>query len=219
MSNHVFGDLNALLRSVRSLADKYAQGALSRPEMLVNSAIAAREGACATEDAEAIWNAFHERTTKRVADVGAVGNNEGFGSDKAHTVRCSEVRTVIAAAIKHNDLPETLNDARAIVTTLKGEGRYKGNMQDAFVAIARAAKKSDTTLTEDEIVDAVCPAQQPKDRTEKKELEKQLKQLKVLRDGTKGKPEEGVPPKEPMVSDELLAMIDLCEQRLAQLAG
>jgi hypothetical protein len=212
----MFTDLNALLRSVRSLADKYAQGSLSRPEMLVNTAIAAREGVASTDDAEAIWDAFAERTNKKIADVTVIGGKEGFGSDKAHTVRCSEVRTVIAAAIKHNDLPEVLNDARVTVTNLKGEGRYKGNMQDAFVAIARAAKKSDTPLTEDEVIDAVCPARESPERTEKKELEKLKKQMCVLRDGTKGKPEEGVPPKEPFVSDELLAMIDLCEQRLAQ---
>jgi len=218
-SNHVFSDLNALLRSVRALADRYAQGALSRPEMLVNTAIAAREGAASSEDAETIWNAFNERTVRKITDVGALGSKEGFGSEKAHTVRCSEVRTVIVAAVKHNDLPETLNEARAIVTELKGTGRYKGNMQDAFVAIARAAKKSDTTLSDDEIIAAVCPATTGVERSEKRELGRLLKTMTVLRDGTKGRPEEGVPPREAFPSDELAAMIDLCEQRLATLVA
>ncbi len=217
-TNHVFADLNALLRKVRSCADAFATGALARPEMIVSTATAAREGAAQPEDAEAIWNAFNERFAKRVADIGAVGKKEGFGSKKAHDVRVSEVRTVISAAIKHPDLPEWMNESRAVVTQLKAENRYGGNMQDAFLAIARAARKSDTPLTEAEIVNAICPAQKPKDRTEQEELEKLLKAMTVLRDGTEGDPDAGKPAKEPFPSDELEAAIVLVKQRLAGFA-
>src|SRR5215207_7915833 len=213
-TNHVFADLNALLRKVRSLAGDYSKAALSRPEMIVSTAIAAREGACVSEDAERIWDAFNDTLSNRLSDVGAVGKKEGFGSKKAHDVRVSEVRTVITAAIKHPDLAEWLNESRAVVTQLKSENRYAGNMQDAFLAIARAAKKSDTALTGDEIVSAICPAQKPKDRTEQEELEKLLKSMVTLRDGSQGDPETGKPRKEPFPSDELEASIVLVKQRL-----
>src|SRR5215218_9408031 len=217
-TNRVFADLNAVLRKVRSLADDFAMGSLSRPEMIVNVAIAAREGAAVPENAKVLFDAFNERLTKRLSDMGAVGKKEGFGSKKAYDVRISEVKTVITAAIKHPDLPEWLNESRSVVTQLKAENRYGGNMQDAFLAIARAAKKSDTALTNDEIVNAICPAQKPKDRTEHEELEKLLKAMVTLRDGSQGDPETGKPGKEPFPSDELEASIVLVKQRLAAFA-
>ncbi len=216
-TNHVFSDLNALLRKVRSLAGDAATGALSRPELIVNVAIAAREGTATADNAEAIWSAFNERIQSKLSDVGAVGKKEGFGSGQAHKVRVSEIKTVIVAAVKHTDLPELLNEARAIVSNLRTEGRYQGNMQDAFLAIARAAKKSDTPLTDDEVVDAVCPAAKSKDLEEKEELKRALKVLKTIHDGKQGDPETGAPGRPAFPSERLAASMMLLEQQIASL--
>jgi len=215
--NHVFDDLNALLRKVRSLAGDYSKGALSRPEMIVNVAIAAREGSCAADDADKIWQTFDNTLHGRLADVSTVGKKEGFGSDKAFKVRVSEVKTVIVAAIKHTDLPEWLNESRTVVSQLKTEGRYQGNMQDAFIAIARAAKKSDTALTEDEIVEAICPPAKSKELSEKAELERLLKAMKTVHDGKQGDPETGAPGRPAFPSERLAASMMLLEQQIATL--
>jgi hypothetical protein len=214
--NHVFDDLNALLRKVRSLAGDYSKGALSRPEMIVNVAIAAREGSCTADDAEKIWSTFDTTLHSRLADVSTVGKKEGFGSGKAYKVRVSEVKTVIVAAIKHTDLPEWLNESRAVVAQLKAEGRYQGNMQDAFLSIARAAKKSDTALTDEEIVEAICPVQ-GKDLEEKTELQRLLKAMQTVHDGKEGNPETGAPGRPAFPSERLAASMMLLEQQIATL--
>jgi hypothetical protein len=216
-TNTVFSDLNALLRKVRSLAGDYSKGALSRPEMIVNVAIAAREGSASADDAEAIWSAFDQTLHNKNADVTTVGKKEGFGSEKAYKVRVSEVKTVITAAVKHTDLPEWLNEARATVSQLKTEGRYQGNMQDAFLAIARAAKKSDTPLTDDEIVDAICPTPKDKELNEKEELQRLLKAMKRTHDGKEGDPETGAPGRPAFPSERLAAAMLLIEQQVATL--
>lgn len=218
-TNHVFSDLNALLRKVRSLAGDYSKGALSRPEMIVNVAIAAREGSATADDAEKIWSAFDQTLHNRNADITAVGKKEGFGSDKAFKVRVSEVKTVIVAAVKHTDLPELLNNSRAVVSNLRTEGRYQGNMQDAFLAIARAAKKSDTPLTDDEVVAAVCPAAKSKDLSEKEELQRLLKAMKTVHDGKQGDPETGSPGRPDFPSERLAAAMLLVEQQIATLVA
>lgn len=218
-TNHVFSDLNALLRKVRSIAGDAATGALSRPELIVNVAIAAREGTAPADAAETIWNAFNERIQSKLSDVGAVGKKEGFGSDKAHKVRVSEIKTVIVAAVKHTDLPELLNEARAVVSNLRTEGRYQGNMQDAFLAIARAAKKSDTPLTDDEVVAAVCPAAKTKELCEKEELQRALKVLKTIHDGKQGDPETGAAGRPAFPSERLAASMMLLEQQIATLVA
>jgi hypothetical protein len=215
--NHVFNDLNALLRKVRSLAGDYSKGALSRPEMIVNVAIAAREGSCTADDAEAIWSTFDTTLHNRLADVSTVGKKEGFGSDKAYKVRVSEVKTVIVAAIKHTDLPEWLNESRAVVAQLKAEGRYQGNMQDAFLSIARAAKKSDTALTDEEIVEAICPPSKDKDLEEKTELQRLLKAMQTVHNGKEGNPETGAPGRPAFPSERLAASMMLLEQQIATL--
>jgi hypothetical protein len=132
-------------------------------------------------------------------------------------VRVSEVKTVIVAAIKHTDLPEWLNESRAVVAQLKAEGRYQGNMQDAFLSIARAAKKSDTALTDEEIVEAICPPKGTPDLEEKTELQRLLKAMQTVHNGKEGNPETGAPGRPAFPSERLAASMMLLEQQIATL--
>jgi hypothetical protein len=65
------------------------------------------------------------------------------------------------------------------------------------------------------VLAAICPKQEPKDRTEVTELEKLIKQMQVLRDGTK--PTETTPGKEPYPSPALDGALELLEERVALL--
>jgi hypothetical protein len=216
-ANAMFKDKNAFMRKVDSLAGDSVKGALSRPDLIVNTAIATREGVLTSDDAQAVWDRFDNALHNRLGDMAVVGKKEGFGSDQAYKVRVSEIGRVITAATKHPDLAEWLNESRETIAQLKKEGRYTGNTQDAFLKIVSAAKKSDTPLTEDEIVAAICPPTQEKELEEKKELERELKALRRIHDGTADDPETGKKGRPGFPSEELAASMLCIEKRLAAL--
>lgn len=220
MSNTHFTSAKDYLAEVRKLAEQEGKGALCAPEFIVNTAIAAVEGYVVPADkdkedgqvtVEEAWRAYEEKVNSKLKPVGVVRTK----SEDAFNTRVSELRQVVHAALKHDEFPHLLSSSRPIIAELKAEGRFTGNTRDAFVKIARAQKESDDLLTDDEVRDAITASKAKPDRTEKRELEKQLKALRVIHDGTQGTDRSS--PKQAYPSEELAAAIAEIERRISVL--
>jgi hypothetical protein len=215
--NSTYADEKEFLRECRKLGEQEGRGDLARPEFYAQVAVATVEGVCNSEKPkdgstpayEKAWNAFAEKANAKAAEAGIVR------SKAAEKVRVSEVKQLVLASLKNEAFPELLNAAKPIITEMKLSGEYKGNTQDAFVAIARKQKDSDTLLTEEEVRDVIRTKAKDRERVEAEELEKEIKRLKVLRDGTEGT--ETSPPKEPFPSEALDVAIRALEDRLGVL--
>jgi hypothetical protein len=214
--NSVYADNKEFMREVRRLADQEASGELARPEFFVQVTIATREGVVGDTSlrkdeapAAVTWNAYAEKANAKAAKAGIVRSK---GAEK---VRISEVNQLILATMKNDAFPELLSAAKPVIQEMKLSGEYNGNTQDAFIAIARAQKESDTLLSEEEVRDAIRIKPRNVERKEIDVLEKQLKALKVLRDGTEGT--DSSPPKEPFPSEQLDVAISAIEERLGVL--
>jgi hypothetical protein len=212
----MFEDKNAFIRRAASLGDQEAKGQLCRPEFMVACAVASHESVIATDDAADAWGAFKKKQAARLN--GAVVTNERT-SEKATAVRVSEIRQIILAGAKpygNRSFADVLNDARGLIATAKASGDYKGNTQDAFVAIARAQIKSpDAELTEEQIVEAFLPTPKAKDRKEADELGKVVKVLERIVKGSEGT--ETSPPKEAFPSEAADEAIQVLKDRIAVL--
>lgn len=218
--NTVFSSAKDYLAEVRKLAEAEGKGALSAPEFVVNTAIAAIEGYVVADDkgkqdgqvsVKDAWSAFEEKVSAKLAPVGVVRTK----SEDAFNTRVSELRQVVHAALKNDEFPSLLSNSRPIIAALKAEGRFTGNTRDGFIKIARAQKESDAPLSDDEVRGALTATKAKPDRTERLELEKQLKALRVIHDGTEGTDKS--PPKQAYPSEELAAAIAEIERRIAVL--
>ena len=216
-SNLTFADLNAYLKRVRELGREFGQGALSRPEFIIQTAIAAQEGTITEDNAEEAQKAYSEACNKKLA--GNVALND---SETSIGQRISELRTIIHVAafdfLSEDTLADMLTEAKALILKYKVDGEYKGNTTDGFMRIVRAqkAKKKagdDERLSEDELRAAILGNVNSAELTEKKSLEKIKKMLDVHINGTKGT--KSSMPKPAFPSDEALGMLELAEARLS----
>lgn len=217
MSNLTFADLAAYLKRVRELGREYGQGALSRPEFIIQTAIAAQEGTIDESNAEEAQKAYSEACNKKLA-----GNVALSDSETSHNQRVSELRTIIHVAafdfLNEDTLADMLTEAKGLILSYKQEGAYKGNTTDGFMRIVRAqkAKKKageDERLNEDELRAAILGNVNSAELTEKKSLERIKKLIDVHINGTKGTTNSMPKPK--FESDEALGMLELAEARLA----
>jgi hypothetical protein len=222
----MFEDKNAVLRAVRSFGTTEAKGALQRPALLIAVARASEEGHIGTDDAVPIWSAFEKAKQGQLGPQDVVDSDPitkqvvgKDGSSKAKNVRHSEVRQVIAAgAVRYGNrgFADVLADARKLIVAAKQRGDYKGNTQDAFIAIARAQLKTEgRELTDDEIEAAFMPAPKQKDRRELDELKKVAKALETILKGTE--PTDTSPGKEAFPSEESEAALHQLNQRISVL--
>lgn len=190
----MFEDKNAVRRAARSFGLNEAKGALQRPAFMEAMATAAYESHITPVDAPELWDDFDK--SKRGKIEGIVNDYDPTptitvkkdGSTNARNVRVSELKQIISAGARkygNRTFTDTLTDARQLIIKAKERGDYNGNTQDAFVAIARAQLKSESALTEDEIVRAFCPEVKPKEVSELKDVEAIVKSLKRLLEGTK----------------------------------
>lgn len=217
-SNQTFADVAAYLKRVRELGREFGQGALSRPEFIIQTAIAAQEGTIDESNAEEAQNAYAEACNKKLA-----GNVALKDSETSHNQRVSELRTIIHVAafdfLSEDTLADMLTEAKGLILSYKQEGAYKGNTTDGFMRIVRAqkAKKKageDERLNEDELRAAILGNVNSAELTEKKSLERIKKMLDVHLKGTKGTTNSMPKPAFPSVQAD--AMLALCEERLAE---
>lgn len=208
-SNARYTSIEDYLKAAAKLGAAEAQGALSRPEWAIETAIAAAEGVLDTTHAEQAWNAFrkrqHDKLSGQVRDV-----------EKAAKIRISETRQIIFAGMMPGvDFAGVLTQARAYVANPLSE--VKGNTWDCFVALARTQKTVEgRSLSPAEVEKALAP-NEAKQKDEAAQLKSALKSLEGIRDGKE--PSDTNPNGKPAFpSDELDEAISLIEQRLAVLA-
>jgi hypothetical protein len=209
-SNSTFGTYTKFLNSIIADAKAEANGLMKRSEFIIKIAIGVAEGVVNLKDADEIWTKYREAVANKV-------DGQIVAEEKSAKQRISELRQVILAADKPGvSLADRLSSAREIILDAKAEGNVKGNTHDCFIAIARAQMKVEgRNLNDDEVRSAIAPSQKSAERNEKKELEKRIKDLKVLINGTEGTPTS--PPKEAFPSDAAKAALHLLEKRLAEL--
>lgn len=176
-----YADKKAFLAHARSLGIAEANGALQRPEFIVQTSIAVECGALVPADSAEAWNAFDGSKLRRDKLNGSVVLDDNTNTTKKGNmvaVRASELKQVMIAASKVRTFnganfyfSDLLDSARRLICEEKAAGNYKGNTSDGFVRIARAQIKSGSVLSEDEVRAALQPTKAvPKERTERKEL-------------------------------------------------
>jgi hypothetical protein len=209
-TNSTFGTYSKFLASIVADAKAEANGLMKRSEFIIKIAIGVAEGVVNLKDADEIWTKYREAVANKV-------DGQIVAEEKSAKQRISELRQVILAADKPGvSLADRLTSAREIILDQKAEGQVKGNTHDCFISIARAQMKVEgRNLTDDEVRQAIAPSAKSAERNEKKELEKRIKDLKVLINGTEGTPTS--PPKEAFPSDAAKAALHLLEKRLAEL--
>lgn len=249
-SNFVYDDKSALLKEVRKLAGEAAKSAIARPEFLIQCSIAGAEGTIQpkpynhktkkekdksgatvpvkVDDVADVAMAFYNTISKSIEKTAVMDEKEivrsnGDGDKKSPylSVRISELRKVVQAASENPDFPDILDvKVRPLVIELKTAGAYKGNMQDAFVNVARAQLKLDEgeELDDDAITVAILPKGGPdREYTEKGQFEKLLKLARTIREGTNPDESRGTEGKPAFESEYIDNIIKLCEEYIAEL--
>lgn len=239
-SNFVYDDKSALIKEVRKLAGEAAKSAIARPEFLVQCAIAGAEGTIQpkpynhktkkekdksgasvpvkVDDVAEVAAAFYNSISKSIEKTAVVEEKKSNYLD----IRTSELRKVVQASAENPDFPDILDGrVRPLVIELKTSGDYKGNMQDAFVNVARASLKLEEgeTLDDDAITVAILPkgGGGGREYTEKGQFEKLLKMARTIRDGTQPDETRGTEGKPAFESEHIDAIIKLCEEYIAEL--
>jgi hypothetical protein len=244
-SNFVYDDKSALLKEVRKLAGEAAKSAIARPEFLIQCAIAGAEGTIQpkpynhktkkekdksgasvpvkVDDVADVAMAFYNTISKSIEKTAVMDEKEivrsnGDGDKKSPYL---SVRKVVQAAAENPDFPDILDGkVRPLVIELKTAGAYKGNMQDAFVNVARASLKLDEgeELDDDAITVAILPKGGPdREYTEKGQFEKLLKLARTIRQGTEPDESRGTEGKPAFESEHIDAIIKLAEEYIAEL--
>jgi hypothetical protein len=218
--NAAFQDVDDYYKTIDKLVEASVRGALARPEIILQTALAAHEGLLNEGDGENVWSRVSQRQNKRLAAASVTGDDKG--SKQAFKTRVSEMNKVIEAACCLRDglvsFHEVLEQAKPIIVRAKNEGVWKSNTQDAFVQLARAQANEHGQVPMDEamIEAALQPSEKQKEYEERKET---IKLIKALDRHINGTEKDGVQVRPAFPSTEASIALKRLEDRLAQLGG
>lgn len=195
-----------LLTRAADYGNREGRGLNAKPDFALDVTRQAADGAIGTADAAAIWGAFREASTRTQGH-----EKKRISSDSADGVRTSELKRFIMVGARADfDGAALAVKAVGIINAVE----TKGSTYENLVKVMRAQiDKTEGELTDDEIREALAP--KAKDTDEQQELEKLVKAMTKLKEGTD--PTDKSPGKPAYPSEELDRAIQCINERLAQL--